>query len=120
MRIATLFNSVVLVGTGSGIGPLFGHIQSPACRFRLVWSTPSPATTFGQEIVDEVYRADEGAIIHDTRVLGRPDMVQLTWSAVREFGAEAVIVIANEKVTKKIVYSMETRGIPAYGAIWDS
>ena len=120
MRIATLFNSVVLVGTGSGIGPLLGHVQNPACRFRLVWSTPTPATTFGQDVVDAVYNADAGAIIYDTRLLGRPDLVKLTWHAVHEFSAEAVIVIANEKVTQKIVYGMEARGVPAFGAIWDS
>jgi hypothetical protein len=78
MRIATLFNSLVLVGTGSGIGPLLGHIQVPTCRFRLVWSTPNPVATFGKETVGAVYNADPGAIVHDTKKLGRPDMVQLT------------------------------------------
>ena len=34
--------------------------------------------------------------------------------------AEAVIVIANKKLTWQVVYGMESRGIPAYGAIWDS
>lgn len=120
MRIATLFNRVVLVGTGSGIGPLLGHIQVPTCPFRLVWSTPNPLATFGKEVVEAVYRADAGAVIHDTKTQGRPDLVQLTWEAVQEFDAEAVVVISNEKLTKKVVYGMETRGVPAYGAIWDS
>ncbi|GIC92345.1 putative NRPS-like enzyme [Aspergillus udagawae] len=120
MRIATLFNRVVLVGTGSGIGPLLGHIQVPTCPFRLVWSTPNPIDTFGKDVVDAVYAADSGAIVHDTKKQGRPDLVRLTWDAVQEFQAEAVIVISNEKLTKKVVYGMETRGVPAYGAIWDS
>ncbi|PKX90060.1 putative NRPS-like enzyme [Aspergillus novofumigatus IBT 16806] len=120
MRIATLFNRVVLVGTGSGIGPLLGHIQVPTCPFRLVWSTPNPIDTFGKDVVDAVYAADHGAIVHDTKKQGRPDLVRLTWDAVQEFQAEAVIVISNEKLTKKVVYGMETRGVPAYGAIWDS
>ncbi|KAF7175100.1 hypothetical protein CNMCM7691_006504 [Aspergillus felis] len=120
MRIATLFNRVVLVGTGSGIGPLLGHIQVPTCPFRLVWSTPNPVDTFGKDVVDAVYAADAGAIVHDTKKQGRPDLVRLTWDAVQEFQAEAVIVISNEKLTKKVVYGMETRGVPAYGAIWDS
>ncbi|KAF4279536.1 hypothetical protein KXW39_004479 [Aspergillus fumigatus] len=120
MRIATLFNRVVLVGTGSGIGPLLGHIQVPTCPFRLVWSTPNPVDTFGRDVVDAVYAADSGAVVHDTRKQGRPDLVRLTWDAVQGFQAEAVIVISNEKLTKKVVYGMETRGVPAYGAIWDS
>jgi hypothetical protein len=31
-----------------------------------------------------------------------------------------VICIANQKLTNAVVYGMESRGIPAYGAIWDS
>ncbi|KAL2809216.1 hypothetical protein BJX63DRAFT_435352 [Aspergillus granulosus] len=120
MRIATLFNRVVLVATGSGIGPLLGHIKVPTCPFRLVWSTPNPVDTFGKDIVDAVYSADPGAIVHDTKKQGRPDLVKLTWDAVQCSGAEAVIIISNEKLTKKVVYGMETRGVPAYGAIWDS
>ncbi|KAL3479456.1 hypothetical protein BJX99DRAFT_244844 [Aspergillus californicus] len=120
MRIATLFNRLVLVGTGSGIGPLLGHIQDPSCPFRLVWSTPNPRDAFGKEVVDAVYNADPDAVVHDTKKQGRPDLVQLTWDAVQAFQAEAVVIISNEKLTKKVVYGMETRGVPAYGAIWDS
>ncbi|KAJ0422238.1 hypothetical protein BJY00DRAFT_79653 [Aspergillus carlsbadensis] len=120
MRIATLFTRVVLVATGSGIGPLLGHVQIPTCPFRLVWSTPNPAATFGKDIVDAVYSADPGAVVHDTKKQGRPDLVRLTWDAVQRFEAEAVIIISNEKLTKKVVYGMETRGVAAYGAIWDS
>lgn len=49
--------------------------------------------------------------------------VQSLAAQLRELGvgpAEAAIVIANEKITKKIVYGLRTRGIPAYGAIGDS
>ncbi|KAL4753427.1 hypothetical protein BDW72DRAFT_210291 [Aspergillus terricola var. indicus] len=124
MRISPLFTRLVLLGTGSGIGPLLGHIKSPGlrhkCPVRIIWSTPSPVSTFGQEIVNAVYAADAGAVIHDTKVLGRPDLVRVCWDAVQEFKAEGVVVISNEKVTKKVVYGMESRGVAAYGAIWDS
>jgi ribosomal protein L14E/L6E/L27E len=33
---------------------------------------------------------------------------------------EAVVVISNQRVTRKVVYGLETRGVPAYGAIFDS
>ncbi|KAF4268848.1 hypothetical protein CNMCM8714_000752 [Aspergillus fumigatus] len=87
---------------------------------RPIWSTPNPVDTFGRDVVDAVYAADSGAVVHDTRKQGRPDLVRLTWDAVQGFQAEAVMVISNEKLTKKVVYGMETRGVPAYGAIWDS
>ena len=47
-------------------------------------------------------------------------MVKLTYRLVREFEAEAVIIISNEPLTRTVVYGMMSRGIPAFGAIWDS
>ena len=47
-------------------------------------------------------------------------MVKLTYRMVQEFNAEAVMVISNQKLTQKVVYGMMSRGIPAFGAIWDS
>ncbi|OAA69728.1 AMP-dependent synthetase/ligase [Cordyceps fumosorosea ARSEF 2679] len=120
MRIATLFERVVVVATGSGIGPLLGHIQSPSCATQLIWSTKNPEKTFGKAVLDTIYRTIPDAVIHDTATKGRPDLVKMAYNLASSFRAEAVIVIANEKITKKLVYGLETRGVPAYGAIWDS
>jgi len=70
--------------------------------------------------MNAVLKADPDAIVWNTRTLGRPDMVALTYQLVQQSNAEAVFIISNPKVTKKVVYGMETRGIPAYGAIFDS
>ncbi|KAF4987927.1 hypothetical protein FDECE_15248 [Fusarium decemcellulare] len=120
MRIATLFNRVVLIATGSGIGPLLGHITQQPCPTQLIWSTPRPEETFGKDIVGVIRKKIPDAVIHDTKTQGRPDLVRMGFNMAKAFDAEAVIVIANEKITKKIVYGLETRGVPAYGAIWDS
>jgi hypothetical protein len=120
MRIATLFNRIVVIATGSGIGPLLGHIQDPSCPTQLIWSTPRPEKTFGAPMLDTIRSKIPGAVIHDTKELGRPDLVKMGYNMFKGFGAEAVIIIANEKITKKVVYGLETRGVSAYGAIWDS
>ncbi|KAM3526668.1 hypothetical protein MY4038_006711 [Beauveria bassiana] len=120
MRIATLFNRIVVIGTGSGIGPLLGHIQNPSCKTQLLWSTKSPEKTFGKPVLDTIYRTIPDAVIHDTATKGRPDLLKMGYNLAVASDAEAVIIIANEKITKKVVYGLETRGIPAYGAIWDS
>ena len=120
MRIATLFRRLVIIATGSGIGPLLGHISNPSCPTQLIWSASQPERTFGKDIMNTVRRNIPHAIVHDTKALGRPDLVQMGFNLAKDFHAEAVIIIANEKITKKIVYGLETRGIPAYGAIWDS
>ena len=47
-------------------------------------------------------------------------MVRMTLRLVKEFEAEAVCIISNQKLTRKLVYGLTSRGIPAFGAIWDS
>ena len=50
-----------------------------------------------------------------------PPTTELPSAAAREsFDAEAVICIANRKLTEYVVTGMESRGFAAYGAIWDS
>lgn len=120
MRIATLFKSIVVIATGSGIGPLLGHIQRPSCRTELIWSAKHPEKTFGKHVVSTIYKMIPNAIIHDTALQGRPDLTIMAYNLAVSCCAEAVIIIANEKITKKVVYGLETRGMPAYGAIWDS
>ena len=47
-------------------------------------------------------------------------MVAITYKLVVEAQAEAVFIISNPKLTRRVVYAMESRGIAAYGAIFDS
>ena len=61
-----------------------------------------------------------GPLIWDTDERGKPDLSALALQAVRDSGAEAVIVISNQKLTRRVVHDMESQGIPAFGAIWDS
>ena len=115
-----LFKRIVVVATGSGIGPFLSLFYANVTPLRVLWSTSHPETTYGPKIMKSVLKADPEAIVWNTRILGRPDMVSLTYQLVLESNAEAVFIISNPKVTRKIVYGMETRGIPAYGAIFDS
>ncbi|MGN4049577.1 hypothetical protein [Pseudomonas sp. SM4] len=119
-HIETLFKSVVYVATGSGIGPVLPHLLARQVPIRLIWSTRSPRATYGDSLVDEILEAQPDALIWDTDVSGKPDLVKLAYAAVQSFGAEAVICISNQTLTQRVVEEMEARGIPAYGAIWDS
>jgi hypothetical protein len=120
LRIATLFKSVVVVATGSGIGPCMSIFPYKQIAMRILWTAPNHEKTFGPSIVNEVRRRDPNAVIHNTKELGKPDMSLLTYNLYRESGAEAVLVISNKRFTQQIVFDMEKRGIPAYGAIFDS
>ncbi|RSL84929.1 hypothetical protein CEP52_016292 [Fusarium oligoseptatum] len=101
MRIATLFNRVVLIATGSGIGPVLGHIQNPSCATQLIWSTKQPEETFGKALCETIHDRIPNAVIHDTKKSGRPDLVKMGYNLAKSFQAEAVIIIANEKDHKE-------------------
>ena len=119
-NIETLFKKVVYVATGSGIGPCLPHLLAAEVPSRLVWATRDPRTTYGDALVDEILAVQPHALVWDTSRRGKPDMVRLAYEAYRDFGAEAVICISNKKLTWQVVQGLERRGIPAYGAIWDS
>ncbi|KAJ7613516.1 hypothetical protein FB45DRAFT_993092 [Roridomyces roridus] len=100
-----LFKKIVVVATGSGIGPCLSLFHADKTPRRIFWSTSSPLIIWGE---------------NHTRTKGRPDMLAITYKLVVESQAEAVFVISNPKLTRGVVYGMESRGIPAYGAIFDS
>lgn len=119
-NIDKLFTRVIWVATGSGIGPCLPHLLAGDTPSRLVWSTRTPELTYGPELVAEIQAAQPNAMIWDTVTQGKPNLLELAYQAYRDFEAEAVICISNKATTWNIVEELESRGIPAYGAIWDS
>lgn len=121
VAVTKLFSPVVLIATGSGIGPCLGFfVDAPGHDVRVIWSTKNPLSTYGPAVLDMVKKADPNAHIIDTDKTGRPDIVKLAYTVYRESKAEAVCIISNKKVVDMVVFGMETRGVPAYGPIWDS
>ena len=120
LRMAMVFKKVVFITTGSGIGPVLSMLVSHPMPCRLLWSTPNPLQTYGENILQAVANADKDALIINTRASGRPDIVALTYHLYLEAKAEAVFCISNPHLTRKVIYGMESRGVPAYGPIWDS
>jgi len=148
MRVAGLFEPCIIIATGSGIAPCLSlFVQKPDHPVRIIWSTKAPLETYGQSVLDLLYKTDPRAIIIDTSkgANKRPDLVKIAYrvweqsktetaadypslegkrnTSGREKGVgqcEAVVIISNQKVTKKVVYGLESRGVPTYGAIFDS
>ncbi|KAF1358429.1 hypothetical protein EJ07DRAFT_179626 [Lizonia empirigonia] len=122
LSLSCLYRRVVIITTGSGIGPsLSSLLDRPAGQdARLVWSTRSPLATYGAGVMRLVDGADSNALILDTDEMGRPDLLEVAWRVYKEMDAEAVFVLSNEKVTKMVVGGLEGRGVPAFGPIWDS
>jgi hypothetical protein len=120
LAIAPLFKKIVLVATGSGIGPCLPVIMERRVPCRILWSTKNPERTYGQKIIDAIHETDPDAVIWDTDSQGRPNLVALAYQIYRESGAECICVISNSSTTAKTVYRLESRGVPAFGPIWDS
>jgi hypothetical protein len=122
LRIATMFKPVVIVATGSGIGPCLGLFNGfPKLPCRVLWSAKTPNETYGKDIVDTVRRADQDAVILDTKkIAGRPNMIDAARKLYQESNAEAIVIISNPKLTGQVVRTLECEGIPAFGPIWDS
>ena len=127
-KCALLFKRVVLVATGSGIGPLMsyfnGYPQSIG-NMRIVWSARLPFESYGPENLANVLRADPDAQIIDTKKAGMkdadmPSLTELTYAEYVKFNAEAVVIISNPTVTREVVLDLEKRKVPAFGAIFDS
>ena len=118
--VEVLYERVVYVVTGSGIGPVLGQILAARVDAQLVWSTRSPRATYGDALVDAVEAAHPHALIWDTTERGKPDLAALARDACRDFGAEAAFVVSNQPTTRRVVHELERGGIPAFGPIWDS
>ncbi|WP_343554260.1 amino acid adenylation domain-containing protein [Pantoea sp.] len=119
-RIETLFHSVLYVATGSGIGPVIPHLLAQNVPTKLIWATRTPNLTYGDTLVEEIMAAQPDALIWDTDIHGKPNLLRLSLEMVKQHNIEAVICISNRKLTAYVVEGCEARGTPAYGAIFDS
>lgn len=109
-RVGLMFRKILLVATGTGIGPCLSFIQArPDYPLRMLWSARRPAETYDAETIDAVLRADPDAVIIDSDQTGRCNLLALAYSMFLESDAEAVIVISNPKVVKSVVGGLETR-----------
>ncbi|KAH6647809.1 hypothetical protein BKA67DRAFT_594706 [Truncatella angustata] len=119
--VMRVFSRIIVVTTGSGIGPCLSFIDDDnRPDMRVVWQTKSPLQTYSQRTMDLVHRLDPNPVVIDTSLSGRMDMLPAILQLYDGFKAEAVCVISNPTVTKKLVLDLETRGIHAYGPIFDS
>lgn len=64
MKIAPMFRRIVLVATGSGIGPCTPAILERKLPIRLLWTAPNLRETFGDKLVDSILEANPEAVIY--------------------------------------------------------
>lgn len=121
IHVMRVFRRVIVVATGSGIGPCLSFLsEKNRPPLRLIWQTRNPNRTYGPDVLNLVRQLDPDPLLIDTGNSGRVDMVPIVQELAREFDAEAVCVISNPRLTKKVVFELKASGVPAFGPIFDS
>jgi len=127
LALAPLFSSLLLVGTGAGIGPLLSLLSSPEIArmreqgrpIRVMWCVHHPDAPHWAFVLETIRVVDPQPRIFDSSK-GRPDVAfETQWFMERE-GLEAVMVVSNPTVTRQVVEGIKARGRAAYGAVFDS
>ncbi|KAL3741739.1 hypothetical protein ACJRO7_017240 [Eucalyptus globulus] len=120
--LANMYNRVLLVATGSGICVFLSFLLQPCkASICLLWVAKNVEQNFGKEIKEMVsYHPSDKVIVHDTAVHGRPNVAEMSVGMVKKWGAQVVIVTSNPKGSRDVVNACKSKGIAAFGPIWDS
>ncbi|KAF4769615.1 hypothetical protein N7455_006649 [Penicillium solitum] len=121
IHVMRVFRRVVVVATGSGMGPCLSFLsEKHRPQLRVLWQTRNPHRTYGPDVLSLVHQLDPTPLLIDTNTSGRVDMVPIIQELVREIDAEAVCVISNPRLTKQVVFELKESGVLAFGPIFDS
>lgn len=117
-----MYDRVLVVATGSGICVFLSFLLQPcSANVCVLWVAKGIEQNFGKEIHEMVSGfPKEKVIVHDTAVLGRPNVAQMSVDASKKWEAEVVIVTSNPEGSRDVVDACKASGIPAFGPIWDS
>ncbi|KAJ0247056.1 Transmembrane protein [Hirschfeldia incana] len=121
--LVNLYDKVLLVATGSGICVFLSFLmQQSKAEVYFIWVAKGLDDNFGSEIVNRIkaYPHQDRIIVHDTTILGRPNVSEMSVKASKKFGAQVVIVTSNPEGSRDVVNACKASGVPAFGPIWDS
>jgi hypothetical protein len=120
--LVNMYDRVLVVATGSGICVFLSFLLQPcSANVCFLWVTKGVEQNFGKEIKEMTSgHTKDKVIVHDTALLGRPNVSQMSVDAAKKWGAEVVIVTSNPEGSRDVVNACKAAGIPAFGPIWDS
>lgn len=127
LAVTPLFNSVLLVATGAGIGPMLSLFKSPAIAamkaqgrtVRIMWCIYEPYAPRWAEVLGTIRAVDPVAKIFDSKQ-GRPDVAFEARYMAQVEECEAVMIVSNKRVTDEVVGEVKASGLAGYGAVFDS
>jgi hypothetical protein len=93
LGVAPLFQSVLLIATGPGIGPRLSIILARKVPCHMPWITSNSE----KEITESILANRLSATIHNTREKRRPDTPVMVLEIWEKTGAGAVCVVSNKE-----------------------
>ncbi|OEL21662.1 hypothetical protein BAE44_0017319 [Dichanthelium oligosanthes] len=122
--LLNMYRRATMVATGSGICVFMSFLMQPGpAELSLVWVAKGIEANYGDEMKAAACSSERlrgRVIVHDTAVMGRPNVAALTVDAARRWGSEVVVVTSNPEGSRDVVRGCKKAGIPAFGPIWDS
>ena len=115
------YRKVLIVCTGAGIAPALPYIKYPlpTTHTHLLWIAKQHREYYGNEVWTLVEQKYPHVTLHDTSLQGRPG-VELVEDEFWRRDCEAVFIVSNEKLTNNFVNGLWKKGIPCFGALFDS
>jgi hypothetical protein len=122
--LLNMYRRATMVATGSGICVFLSFLMQPGpVELSLVWVAKGIEANYGEEMKAAACGSERlrgRVVVHDTAVLGRPDVAALAVDAARRWGSEVVVVTSNPEGSRDVVTACNKAGIAAFGPIWDS
>lgn len=122
--LLNMYRRATMVATGSGICVFMSFLMQPGpAELSLVWVAKGIDANYGEEMKSAAYSSERlrgRVIVHDTALMGRPNVAALAVDAARRWGSEVVVVTSNPEGSRDVVAGCNKAGIPAFGPIWDS
>ncbi|CAL4962660.1 unnamed protein product [Urochloa decumbens] len=119
-----MYRRATMVATGSGICVFMSFLMQPGpAELSLVWVAKGIEANYGEEMKAACTSSERlrgRVIVHDTAVMGWPNVAALAVDAARRWGSEVVVVTSNPEGSRDVVTGCNKAGIPAFGPIWDS
>lgn len=127
LTFAPLFDSLLLVATGAGIGPMLSLLQSPTITrmkarnavIRVLWCVYDPDAPHWDFVQVAIRAVDKDPVVLDSKG-GRPDVAFEAGCLMEGEGLEACMVVSNPVVTLSVVREVRGCGRAAFGAVFDS
>jgi hypothetical protein len=127
LTFTPIFNSVLLVATGAGIGPMLSLLSSPTIEkmkaqgknIRVMWCVHDPDAAHWAFVQTAIRNVDPIPMIFDSRKR-RPDIPFEARHLAQIDDLEAVMIVSNKKVTNDVIAEVKAHGRAAYGAVFDS